>query len=268
LFEHRPRVVGEAHVSEPAEDVAYPGCGRQPACVARQVLGRQAVERLVAGRVELDPPVRHEEHAVAPLERQGRPLLGDENRGAEPAGDVEDLDGSFWVELRRRLVEDEQLRFERKHGSETNPLELTGRKRLGAALGQALGANLRERGVRPRPDLIRRRPDVLEPEGNLVRDPPEYDLVLGILEERGDRAGEVGRPEAPRVHAGDDDTPLEPPAVEVRDEARERAEERRLAGAGRSEHRHDLARLERERDVPKRGPLGVGVPEGEVLDLG
>ena len=119
-----------------------------------------------------------------------------------------------------------------------------------------------------RPDLARRRADVLEPEGDLVLDAAEDDLVLGILEEGGDVAGEIGRPEAPGVLARDHDAALEPAAVEVRDEPRERAQERRLAGARRAEHRHDLARLDAERHVRERGARRAGIPEGEARDLG
>ena len=120
----------------------------------------------------------------------------------------------------------------------------------------------------PRPDLVRRRPDVLKAERDFVGDAPEDDLVLGVLKEHGDRAREIGRPEAPRVHAGDDDATLEPTAVEMRNETGERAQERRLARAGRAKHGHDLARLERERDIRERRLLRLGIREGEVLDLG
>ena len=95
-----------------------------------------------------------------------------------------------------------------------------------------------------RPDLRGRRAEVLEPERDLVLDAAEDDLVLGVLEQRGDLVGEVGRAEAAGVAPGDLDAALETPAVEVRNEPSERAQERRLAGAGRPEQRHDLARLE------------------------
>jgi hypothetical protein len=196
--------------------------------------------------VEGDPALVDEQHAAAALERQRRPLLGDEHRRAELAGDVEDLDRSFRIELRGRLVQDEQLRLEREHRGEADALELAGRQGLRSALGETGGADLGERGVHPRPDLIRRGPDVLEAERDLVGNMPEDDLVLGILEEHGDCTREVGGPETPCVHARDDDATLEPPAVEMRDEAGKCAQERRLPGARRSEHGHDLARLERE----------------------
>src|SRR4029453_13334691 len=95
--------------------------------------------------------------------------------------------------------------------------------------------------MRPRPYLVGRRADILEPEGDLVLDAAEDDLVLGILEEGGELACEIRRPKAPRVLAGDHDPALEAAAVEVRDEARERPQKQRLAGAGGAGHRDDLA---------------------------
>ena len=46
-----------------------------------------------------------------------------------------------------------------------------------------------------------------------------HDLIFGILEDRGDRPGQVGGPGAARVQAGDVDLTGEAPAVEVRHEA-------------------------------------------------
>ena len=209
-----------------------------------------------------------EEHAVAALERQRGPLLREKDRRAELAGEVEELFGALRIELRGRLVEQEQRGLESEHRGEAHPLELPGGQRLGPALGQPLSSHLCERCVHARPDLAGRPADVLEAEGDLVRDPAEDDLVLGILEEGCNLACEVGRAEPPGVPAGDHDPAPEPPAVEVRNEPRQRAEERRLARAGRAEQRHDLARLDPERDVRERGLLRARVGEREPLDLG
>ena len=58
--------------------------------------------------------------------------------------------------------------------------------------------------------------DVLEAELELVLDAGHHDLVLGILEDGGDRSGQVARPCRPRVAAPDLDPTGEPAAVEVR----------------------------------------------------
>jgi len=113
-------------------------------------------------------------------------------------------------------------------------------------------------------DLARRRADVLEAERNLANDAREHDLLLWVLEQHRDRPGELRGSCGARVSSIHDDATLEPAAVEVRDEARKRAEQRRLARAGRAEEEHDLARLDREGHVPKGGSR-ARIREGHVL---
>jgi hypothetical protein len=150
------------------------------------------------------------------------------------------------IELRGRLVEQQELGLERKRGRQAHPLELAGRQRLDAARGEVVRADSSERCVCPREDLGRRRSEVLEPESHLVLDPVEDDLILRVLEQHGHSARELGRPLQPRVAARYFDLAGETPAVEVRDEARECAQERRLPRAGRPQKGDDLARLEGE----------------------
>ena len=94
--------------------------------------------------------------------------------------------------------------------------------------------------------------EVLEPERDLVRGDRHHDLVLRILEDGRDRAGELGRARAAGVEPGDDDPAREAAAVEVRHEPGERAQQRRLPGARRAEERDDLSRLQLERDAVQR----------------
>ena len=79
-------------------------------------------------------------------------------------------------------------------------------------------------------------------------------------------ADERRRRRLPRVEAGDRHAPGEDAAVEVRDEPRERAQERRLTASGRTEQRDVLAVVDRQRDaVQHRAPGDVG--EAQVVDL-
>jgi len=127
------------------------------------------------------------------------------------------------------------------------------------------GADRGQRLERPRTDLQRRGAQVLEPKGDLVRHPREDDLVLGILEEGRNGSGQVGRAAVACVEPADPYATGEAPAVEVRHEPGERAQQRRLPAAGRTEQSHDLARLELERHVAQRlMRLRVGVRQ--VLD--
>ena len=85
-------------------------------------------------------------------------------------------------------------------------------------------------------------------------------MVLGVLEEGSDRARELGGTHTARIHARHLDAAGETPAVEVRHEPGERAQERRLARARRAEQRDNLARVQLQRDIAKReAALGVGI---------
>src|SRR5205807_634929 len=86
-----------------------------------QVVGpvrREPLERVFPAAVEQDPPVFEEEHAVAALERKRGALLDDDDRATELAGKVEQRRRGIGVDLRRGLVEQEQVRFEREDGRE------------------------------------------------------------------------------------------------------------------------------------------------------
>ena len=115
-----------------------------------------------------------------------------------------------------------------------------------------LRADSRERVERARGISAAAVPMFSSPNCDLVRDAGEDDLVLGILEDGRDRAGQLGRPCVARVAAADLDPAVEAAAVEMRNEPGERAQQRRLARPGRPEQRDQLALLELERDVAQR----------------
>jgi hypothetical protein len=107
----------------------------------------------------------------------------------------------------------------------------------------------REGALDARPDLARRRPEVLEAERDLVRDHRHHDLVLGILEDGRDAARELGRPRHAGIEPAHDGPAREPPAVEVRHEPGQRPQQRGLAGARGAEQRHHLPGLQPQRAV-------------------
>ena len=77
--------------------------------------------------------------------------------------------------------------------------------------------------------------------------------------------GQASRAVPPRVESRDLDAAREAAAVEVRDQAGERAEEGRLPGARTPEHQRDLSRDQVRGHVPKRWCRGAGVREGNLL---
>ena len=80
--------------------------------------------------------------------------------------------------------------------------------------------------------------------------------------------GELGRPLEARVAAGDLHLADETPAVEVRDEAGQRAQERRLSGARGAEESDDFARLELEGHCIESGLDPVRIGEADRADPG
>src|SRR5215210_1312424 len=101
---------------------------------------------------------------------------------------------------------------------------------------------------RPAVDLVRRHAHVLEPEGDLVLDAREDDLVLRILEHGRDGSRELARAGAPRVHAVDLDPPCELPTVKVGDEPGQSAQQGRLPRPRRAEEADELTGAELQRD--------------------
>ena len=219
----------------------------------------------VARCVEDDAAAVEEQDPVGVAERRGRALLRDDDGGAAPERVVEERLRPVGIELRRRLVEEQQLRPEGESGREADALKLAAGELRDAAAGEMRRADGRERGVRPREDLVRPGADVLEPERDLRLDLPEDDLILRILEDRRDGARERRRMRAARVAAGDLDAAAEGAAVEPRHEPAERAHERRLAGARRAEHEDDLAGVDPQRDVVERRRRSR-IGEGQPLD--
>ncbi len=224
-------------------------------------------DRVVARGVEEYAAALEEDHPVDMGEHHGRPVLGEDDGGAGAERVLEERLGAVGVELRGRLVQQEQARFQRERRGQADALELAAGQLGHPALREMLGADRRERGTHARGDCARRRGDVLEPERDLGLDPPEHDLILGILEHGRHRPRELCRPGATRVAARDLDPSLEAAAVEPRHEAGERTQKRRLARAGRAEQQDDLARLDREAHSVQRRP-GRGVREPQAAHSG
>ena len=118
-----------------------------------------------------------------------------------------------------------------------------------------------------RDDLARRRPDVLQPEGDLTRDARRHDLVLRILEQRRHRARKRRWTSRPGIPPVDLDPSFESAAVKVRHEPGECPQQRRLARTRSAEDEDDLARVDLQRHVAK-GALRSGIRKRQPLDSG
>jgi hypothetical protein len=168
------------------------------------------------------------------------------------------------VELGRGLVQQEQVWLESKRRCEADALQLAAGQLGHTPPRQVAGAHGVESGQRSALDLPRRRARILDAEGHLGQDGTEDDLVLRILEEGGDGAGELGRSGPPGVAAADLDAASETAAVEVRHEAGERADERRLPTARSSSEQNDFTWCYVERDAGERRPIGSAIRERQL----
>jgi len=199
------------------------------------------------------------------LEDSPRAVVGDQDRDAKAHHVLEERIGGTGIELRRRLVEQQQPRPQCDRRREADTLQLASRELRDRAIGEVFGADCGERLVRAAHDVLRSGPDILEPERDLREHAREDDLLLGVLEDAGHRPGELGRPHCSRVEAGNLDAPFEAAAVKVRHEPRKCAQQRRLARAGRAEHGDDLACFDLQGDLAKRRGAGLRVGKREPV---
>ena len=239
---------------------------RSSTCDPRRSFSRQPLERALAGSVEEHPSAVEEDDAVGALEGEGEPLLGADDGDAEPTRPVEERAGGARVELRGRLVEEQEPRLEGERRGQADALELAAGEPGDRARRQVPRADGGERACNTAGDLARRRAEVLEAEGDLVLDARHDDLVLRILEERGHGAGEIGWPVRAGVQPRHGHRAREAAAVEVRNEPREGAEQGRLPRAGGTEQHDELSGLDRQRHVLQSRATRVRVGEGEPLD--
>src|SRR5262249_28356193 len=109
----------------------------------------QPGDRLVDRGIERDRSMVEEENAVGVLQCTGGTLLGEDDGGpafARERGDeLDERVGDVRVELRRRLVEEEQPRPERERRGEADALQLAAGKRRRAPVGEEVDADGRER---------------------------------------------------------------------------------------------------------------------------
>ncbi len=129
----------------------------------------QPRDRLGARRVEHDAAGVHEEHAIGSGEWPRRPLLGDEHGARQALDQVEERLGGLRVELRRRLVEQQQPGPEGERRREPHALQLAGGELCDGALGEVLGSDVASASSTRGQISARLDPGVLEPERDLVR---------------------------------------------------------------------------------------------------
>ena len=214
--------------------------------------------------------MRERDHAVGGGEAALEAVLGEHDRGApllvDPPQDAEQLVAGDRIELRRRLVEQQQPRASRQRRAERHALQLAARQLVRRAVEQPGDAE-RERGLLDATGDRRRPPAaILERERELRAHGPHHDLRLGVLEQRAGDGGQLGRAVVARVEAAGEQPPREHAAVEVRHEARRGAQQRRLARAGPAREHDELARLDAQGHVGQRRPRGARIGVGHAIE--
>jgi hypothetical protein len=206
----------------------------------------EAARRGVAGQ----PAVLEDQDAVRGAQAPLQAVLGEDDRRppllVQPAQEPHELVARDGIELGGRLVEQDELRATGERGAERDPLQLAARELVGRALEQGADPEgerdlLDPPGHRGGPQAA-----VLEREGELRADRAEDGLGLGILQQGAGHRGELRGTVLARVQAADDDAAAELPAVEVRHQAAERAQQRALAAGRRAGHHDELPGLDRE----------------------
>ena len=229
---------------------------------AQEVLGRA---------VEGEPAVLEREHAVGGGQAALEPVLGEQHRRPPLLVDApqhaEQLVARDGVELRGRLVEQQQLRAAGERGAERDPLQLAAGELVGRAVQQPGDPERERRLLHPARDRGRREPAVLERERELRAHRAHQHLRLGVLQQRARDRGQLARAVLARVEPGAAQPAGEHAAVEVRHQPAGGAQQRRLARARAAGDDDELARLDGQRDVAQRVRLArIGVGDAGELE--
>ena len=214
--------------------------------------GQPGARRLVGH----EPAVAQLDHPVGGGQAALQAVLGEQDRGppllVEPAQDAEQLVARDRVQLRGRLVEQQQPRPPRQRGGERDALQLAAAQLVSRPVQQPPEAE-RQRRLLDTPRHGRRGPaEVLQGERDLRPHRPHHDLRLGVLEERPGDRGDLGRPVRTGVEPAGLHAPAERPAVEVRHEPARGPQQRRLPRSRATGDQHQLPGLDRQRDVGER----------------
>ena len=174
---------------------------------------------------------------------------------------LRELAAGHRVQVRRRLVEHEDLRPAGQHGRQRHPPPLATRQVQGRSVAVGEHVDGGQRGVDPLAQRSTGDAEVGGPERDVVADGRHEQLVVGVLEDDPHPAADllqVRRGHRQPAH-GDPSGAGPQDAVEVQ-------HQRRLARPVRAEQRDPLAGPDPQVD-PVQGPVPVGVGVGEPGDV-
>ncbi len=204
-----------------------------------------------------DRAAGHRDHPVGRRQAALQAMLDQQYRRVgllvEPAQLPDQLVARHGVQLRGRLVEQDQRRARDERGGERDPLQLAAGQLAGGAVQQVTDPEGQRGLLHPARDAAGAAgAQVLERQRELGADRVHDDLRLGILQQRAGHGADRGRGVIACVQSADDHVARKAAAVEVRDETGGGAQQRRLA---RPRQPHDDAELtgrHRQADIAQR----------------
>ena len=253
---------GERH-RLPRQRLAQPH-ERRPKLDLRQHLARLVDQHRAAVVRQVDHPVYIRQHALQPVlgEQDGQAQVG-----VEAHQGVEHILGRLGIQLRRRLVQHQDMRSQRQGGADRHALALAAGECLERPVAQRLQVQQVERLLDAHPHLLRGHGGVFQRKGDLVLDPVHDELRLGILEDKPDVAAEHlgrGRHRVQPLHAH---VARQGAAAKVRHQPVDAAQQRGFARAGRADHQDQLAFGQLEAHVLERRRGGPGIRIGQMLKM-
>src|SRR5215208_4643273 len=257
----KPAIVVADEIERAGPDPLRPGDGRVEEAHGADEIGdeggrRRAVD--LGRRADLlDDAVVHHHDAVGHGERLLLVVGDHDGRDAEALLQGADLLAQahphLGVERRERLVEEEEVRRRRERAGERDALLLAARE-LPRVFAMLLGqADEREKLIDATLDLGRPFSAVDEPVADVAGDGQVREQGVGLEH---DAEVALRRRGARHVAPGDPD-----PALVLRVEAGDGAQERGLAAAGRSEEAHELAAPDLEIDRLQGGEGAEALPQ-------
>src|SRR5205085_5943057 len=169
---------------------------------------------------------------------------GDPKRTLQIADVISQLDAQFGVEIRQRLVHQQNLWLDHDRPRESDPLLLPARKLVRQSRGIAAEADELQRAGDALGDLTARAATILESERDVFAH--RHVRENGVVRKHEPDIAAIRRHVVDAL-AGDPHL-----ATVMADKTRHSAQERGLAATGRSQKGEELARLDVEIDVVKR----------------
>src|SRR5205809_1460923 len=193
-------------------------------------------------------------------------MLGDHDRPRaldQACASVENELRAVGVQLRGRLVQDDGARLHGEHGGQGDTLPLAAAQGAQAALEEVTRAHLLQGCLDAGGHRPRRHAEVLQAERDLALHGVIDRLQLGVLEDETDAARHHPRGRGDDIEARRLGGSADAPAVKMRHEPVEDAQQRRLAAARRPGDERQAC-VELDGHVGERRPGGAGVRVREV----